>query len=123
MKTKKYTAETKQRAMDLVIEAQKDHSSLWSAIQSVAPKIGCTPESLRRWHQQHLDKKNPTVVTAQSQTARIAELEREVKQLEQINEILRKATAFSPRRNSTVHANNGQIHRRRASYLRGRVNL
>ena len=82
MKTKKYTAETKQRAMDLVIEAQKDHSSLWSAIQSVAPKIGCTPESLRRWHQQHLDKKNPTVVTAQSQTARIAELEREVKQLE-----------------------------------------
>ncbi len=94
MKTKQYSAETKQRAIDLVIEAQKDHPSLWSAIQSVAPKIGCTPESLRRWHQQHLDKQNPTVVTAQSQTARIAELEREVKQLEQINEILRKATAF-----------------------------
>ena len=94
MKTKQYFAETKQRAIDLVIEAKKDHPSLWSAIQSVAPKIGCTPESLRRWHQQHLDKQNPTVVTAQSQTARIAELEREVKQLEQINEILRKATAF-----------------------------
>lgn len=94
MKTKQYSAETKQRAIALVIEAQKDHPSLWSAIHAVAPKIGCTPESLRRWHQQHLDKQNPVTVTAQSQTARIAELEREVKQLEQINEILRKATAF-----------------------------
>lgn len=94
MKTKQYTAETKQRAIDLVIEAQKDHPSLWAAIHSIAPKIACTPESLRRWHQQHLDKQNPITVTAQSQATRIAELEREVKQLEQINEILRKATAF-----------------------------
>lgn len=94
MTTKKYTAETKQRAIELVIEAQKDHPSLWSAIHAIAPKIGCTPESLRRWHQQYLDKQNPVIVTAQSQAARISELEREVKQLEQINEILRKATAF-----------------------------
>lgn len=94
MKTKKYTAETKQRAIELVIEAQKEHPSLWSAIHSIAPKIGCTPESLRRWHQQHLDKQNPVTVTAQSQAIRILELERELKELKQANEIIRKAAAF-----------------------------
>lgn len=88
---KQYSAETKQRAIDLVIEAQKDHPSLWSAIQSVAPKIGCTPESLRRWHQQPLAKQNPIIATTQSQADRIATLERENKELKQI---LKKATAF-----------------------------
>ncbi len=52
------------------------------------------PETLRSWHQKHLDKQNPTVVTAQSQAARIAELERENRELKQATEIIRKAAAF-----------------------------
>lgn len=94
MKNKPYTKEIKQRAVDLLLESQKDYPSLWSAIQAIAPKIGCTPESLRRWHQQHLDKQNPVTVTAQSQAIRIAELERENRELKQANEIIRKAAAF-----------------------------
>lgn len=94
MKNKPYTKEVKQRAVELLLESQKDYPSLWSAIQAIAPKIGCTPESLRRWHQQHLDKQNPVIVTAQSQAIRILELERELKELKQANEIIRKAAAF-----------------------------
>ena len=55
---------------------------------------GCTPETLRSWHQKHLSKQNPVTVTTESQAARIAELERENRELKQANEIIRKAAAF-----------------------------
>ena len=55
---------------------------------------GCTPETLRSWHQKHLTKQNPVIVTAQSQATRIAELEREIKELKQANEIIRKAAGI-----------------------------
>ena len=55
---------------------------------------GCTPETLRSWHQKHLDQQNPVIVTAQSQAARIAELERENRELKQANEIIRKAAGI-----------------------------
>ena len=55
---------------------------------------GCTPETLRSWHQKHLSKQNPVTVTTESQAARIAELERENRELKQANGINRKAAAF-----------------------------
>ena len=55
---------------------------------------GCTPEILRSWHKQHLAKQNPVIVSTESQAARIAELERENRELKQANEIIRKAAAF-----------------------------
>ena len=55
---------------------------------------GCTPETLRSWHQKHLAKQNPIIVTTQSQATRIAELEREIKELKQANEIIRKAAGI-----------------------------
>ncbi len=91
MKNKPYSKEIKQQAVELLIEAQKHHPSLWTALHAIAPKIGCTPESLRRWHQQPLAKQNPIIATTQSQADRIATLERENKELKQI---LKKATAF-----------------------------
>ena len=94
MKSKQYSTEVKTRTVELLIESQKDYLSLWAAIQAIAPKFGCTPETLRSWYQKHLDKQNPTVVTAQSQVTSIAELEREIKELKQANEIIRKAAAF-----------------------------
>ena len=66
----------------------------WSAIQAIAPKIGCTPETLRSWHKKHIDQTIPASVQAQSQEQRIKELERENKELKQANEIIRKAAAF-----------------------------
>ena len=94
MKSKQYRAEVKSRAVELLIESQKDYPSLWAAIQAIAPKFGCTPETLRSWHKKHLDQQNPVIVTTQSQATRIAELEREIKELKQANEIIRKAAAF-----------------------------
>lgn len=85
---------------------------MWAAIQAIAPKFGCTPETLRSWHQKHLAKQNPVTISTESQAARIAELEREIRELKQANEIIRKAAAFSPRRSSAAHTSDGQIHRR-----------
>ena len=78
-----------------------------AAITAIAPKIGCTPETLRVWYQKYLDKLNPVKVQQLSDQERIKQLERENKELQRANEILRKAAAFSPRRSSTAHTNNG----------------
>ncbi|BAV12769.1 hypothetical protein MOSL_P10010 (plasmid) [Moraxella osloensis] len=94
MKSKQYRAEVKTRAIELLIESQKDYPSMWAAIQAIAPKFGCTPETLRSWHQKHLAKQNPVTISTESQAARIAELEREIRELKQANEIIRKAAAF-----------------------------
>ncbi|WP_373681946.1 IS3 family transposase [Psychrobacter sp. YGAH215] len=76
------------------LEAAGDYPSTWSAIQAIAPKIGCTPETLRSWHKKHIDQTIPASVQAQSQEQRIKALERENKELKQVNEIIRKAAAF-----------------------------
>ena len=94
MKSKQYPTEVKTRAVELLIESQTDYPSLWAAIQAIAPKFGCTPETLRSWHQKHLAKQNPVIVTTQSQATRIAELERENRELKQANEIICKAAGI-----------------------------
>ena len=71
---------------------------------------GCTPETLRSWHQKHLAKQNPVTVSTESQAARIAELEREIRELKQANEIIRKAAGIEARRSSTANPSDGQIH-------------
>ena len=88
----KYTPEIRERAVQLVIESEKDYPSIWAAITAIASKIGCTPETLRAWHQKHLKQQNP--VKLQSDQQRIKQLERENKELQRANEILRKAAAF-----------------------------
>ena len=94
MKTRNYTPEIKDRAVRMLIEASGDYPSTWSAIQAIAPKIGCTPETLRSWHKKYNDQTVPASVQAQSQDQRIKELERENRELKQANEIIRKAAAF-----------------------------
>ena len=94
MKTRNYTPEIKERAVRMLIEAASDYPSNWSAIQAIAPKIGCTPETLRAWHKKHVDQTIPANVQAQSDKERIKAPERENKELKQANEIIRKAAAF-----------------------------
>ena len=81
----------------MLIEASGYYPSTWSAIQAIAPKIGCTPETLRSWHKKYNDQTAPASVQAQSQDQRIKELERENRELKQANEIIRKAAAFFAR--------------------------
>ena len=94
MSKKPYTTEVKTRAVKLLIESQKDYPSLWAAIQAIAPKFGCTPETLRSWHRKYLDNQNPTFVEQQNDKERIKQLEREIKELKQANEIIRKVAGI-----------------------------
>jgi len=90
----KFSPEVQERAVRLVLEHQGEHESQWAAIRSVASKIGCTPDSLRRWvRRAEVDQgKRPGVTSAEAQ--RVKELEREVKELRRANEILKVASAF-----------------------------
>ena len=90
----KYAPEIRERAVQLLIESEKDYPSNWAAITAIAPKIGCTPETLRVWYQKYLDKQNPIKVQQLSDQERIKQLELENKELQHANEILRKAAAF-----------------------------
>lgn len=114
-------------------EARKDYPSLWSAIESIAPKVGCTPQTLNEWVRKYeVDSGTRDGVTT-AEKERVKALEREVKELRQSNEILRLASAFlsslklassfSPRRNSTASKRNEALHRRTSPYFWGRVNL
>ncbi|WP_438950251.1 IS3 family transposase [Psychrobacter submarinus] len=94
MKRQTYTPEIKERAVRMLIEASSDYPSTWSAIQAIASKIGCTPETLRSWHKKHIDQTIPASVQAQSDKERIKALERENKELKQANEIIRKAAGL-----------------------------
>jgi transposase len=90
----KHSPEVQERAVRLVLETRAQHESEWAAITSVASKIGCTPETLRKWlRRTQVDAgKRPGVPSAERE--RVKELEREVQELKRANEILRKASAY-----------------------------
>ena len=81
MKTRNYTPEIKERAVRMLLEAASDYPSIWSATQGIAPKIGCTPETLRSWHKKYIEQTIPASVQAQSDKERIKEFKRENKKL------------------------------------------
>ena len=90
----RYSPELRERAVRMVLEHQGEHGSQWAAIVSIAGKVGCTPESLRRWvRQAERDRGLRSGLTTDEQ-ARMKALEREVRELRQANEILRKASAY-----------------------------
>ena len=87
-----YSPEVRERAVRLVLEGGGDHPTQWAAINSVAGKIGCTTETLRKWVRQAERDGGPGPTSAERE--RIKALEREVRELRQANEILRKASAY-----------------------------
>jgi transposase len=93
-KLMRYAPEVRERAVRLVQEAQKDHQSQWAAIQSVADKIGCTHETLRRWVRQDERDSGLRAGVTSDERDRLKQLERENRELKRANEILRKASAF-----------------------------
>src|SRR6478735_7014565 len=92
--SKKYSPEVRERAVRLVLEHQDAHESQWAAIGSIAEKIGCTSETLRKWvRQAERDQGHKPGLTT-DERERLKVLERENKELRRTNEILRKASAF-----------------------------
>jgi transposase len=78
----------------MVLEGQGEHDSQWAAIRSIAGKMGCTPETLRRWVRQTEVNEGKRAGVTTVDAHRVKELEREVKELRRANEILKLASAF-----------------------------
>ncbi len=98
MTTKKtaasYSPEVRERAVRLVLDGAGEHPTQWAAINSVAAKIGCTTETLRKWVRQAERDGGQRPGPTSAERERIKALERENRELRQANEILRKASAY-----------------------------
>jgi transposase len=92
--SRRYSPEVRERAVRMVLEQQKEHSSQWAAINSIASKLGCTSETLRRWVRQMERDQGTRVGITSDDRDRLKMLERENRELKRTNEILRKASAF-----------------------------
>lgn len=96
-KINKYPAEVRERAVALVLEHQREYSSLTATVNAIAPKFGMTPETLRVWTKQAQVDHGLRPGQTTDEKARIKELERENRELRRANEILRAASAFFAR--------------------------
>ena len=93
-KPNKFSPEVCERAVRMVQEHRGEYPSLWAAIESIAPKIGCVPQTLNEWvKRDEIDNGMRAGVTTTDQQ-RLKELERENRELRKANEILKLASAF-----------------------------
>jgi transposase-like protein len=93
-KTPKFSPEVRERAVRMVQEHRADSPSLWAAIESIAPKIGCVPQTLHEWvKREEVDAGQRDGLTT-SERERLKQLERENKELRRANDILKAASAF-----------------------------
>jgi len=93
-KSNKFSPEVRERAVRLVQEHRGEYPSLWAAVASIAPKIGCVPQTLLEWVKRAEIDAGARPGTTTTEMQRIKELERENKELRRANEILRTASAF-----------------------------
>jgi transposase-like protein len=91
---KRYSPEVRERAVRMVFEHQGEHDSQWAAMASIAAKIGCTPETLRKWVRQAERDQGLREGLTTSERERLKALERENRELRRANEILKTASAF-----------------------------
>ena len=90
----RYSPEVRERAVRMVREHGAEHPSQWAAIASIAGKLGCTSETLRRWVRQAERDMGQRSGLTTDERQRLKELERENRELKRTNEILRLASAF-----------------------------
>ena len=93
-KANKFSPEVRERAVRMVQEHRGEYPSLWAAIESIAPKIGCVPQTLNEWVKRHQIDTGAREGITTSELQRLKELERENKVLRKANEILKLASAF-----------------------------
>ncbi len=90
----RHSPEVRERAVRMVAEHRAEHASEWATITSIATKIGCKAETLRLWVRQAERDAGRRPGPTTDERERLRELEREVRELRQANEILRKASAY-----------------------------
>ena len=90
----RFSPEVRERAVRMVLEHGGDHASQWAAIGSIASKIGCTGETLRKWVRQAERDRGQRAGVTSDERGRMKSMEREIRELRQANEILRKASAY-----------------------------
>ena len=90
----RYSPEIRERAVRMVFEHQAEYDSQWAALNSIAAKIGCTAETLRKWVRRAERDQGLRDGVTSSERERLKALERENRELKRANEILRKASAF-----------------------------
>src|ERR1051325_3027903 len=90
----RYAPEVRERAVRMVREHAGEHASQWEAIGSIAAKIGCTAETLRKWVRQTERDQGLRAGPMTAEQERIKALERENRELRQANEILKKASSY-----------------------------
>ena len=93
-KSTKFSPEVRERAVRMVLEHRGEHPSLWGAIESIAGKIGCVPQTLNTWVRQHEVDAGQREGVSTTEAQRIKDLERENRELRKANEILKLASAF-----------------------------
>ena len=93
-KSTKYSPEVRERAVRMVFEHRSEHESQWTAIVSIAGKIGCTAQTLHTWVRRHERDTGQREGPTTAELKRVKELEREVRELRRANEILKLASAF-----------------------------
>jgi transposase len=91
---KKYSPEVRERAVRMVFEHEAEYESQWAAMLSIASKIGCTTETLRKWVRQAERDQGRRAGLTSDERERLKMLERENRELRRANEILRKASAY-----------------------------
>jgi len=90
----KFSPEVRERAVRMVQEHRGEYPSLWAAIESIAPKIGCVPQTLNQWVRRHEVDTGARHGVTTDERERVKALEREVKELRRANDILKTASAF-----------------------------
>jgi transposase len=93
-KSPKFSPEVRERAVRMVHEHREEYPSLWAAVESLAPKIGCVPHTLYEWMRKHEVDSGVRQGTTTVDKDRLKELERENRELRKANEILKLASAF-----------------------------
>ena len=94
VKRTRYASEVRQRAVRFVFEHENEYGSQWAAISSIASKIGCAAETLRKWVRQAERDEGRRAGLTSDERERLKTLERENRELRRANEILRKASAY-----------------------------